>query len=251
MTVDRLALGLRKMSPGALGGQSRVATPVHRRPPFNIQTLRTLCEPPAETAFDPQFVRDSSNGTPYTNGVPFDYGIYSSSVDTTNVLFVVTPDSVDLDIELFTEIHRVVWPNTSDIGDVRFTVWTLPGPNVDTSIAVTLTGLEFNPWTIIYGQLPFTDAVVVAEGEIDFDGNFALTNPDGGPVLGAAVSMGSDVNLTVDLPASGEYSNTDWINVYDSYRADVASFASSSPGPITGSGAFNTGPTVLVGFSCG
>lgn len=44
MSISRFSTGLRKMSPGTIGGQSRVATPVHRRAPFNIQTLRPeLC----------------------------------------------------------------------------------------------------------------------------------------------------------------------------------------------------------------
>lgn len=68
---QRLQRGLTKMSPGTFGGQSRAATPLHRRQPFNIKTLR----PPDFTLTCPTLVADVPVVTvPIFGGYPEAYG---------------------------------------------------------------------------------------------------------------------------------------------------------------------------------
>lgn len=165
-------------------------------------------------------------------GVDLAFGIFESDADTTDVMFIYTPDVCSLSVELFTEQVRHVLPNASPIGDIRLSVWTLDGPNTDTDLEVIVDGGpdEWVSWSIVYGQLPFVGAVVVQDEDVDGMSSVSRSAPSG-PMLGCVASLDGFASPTVTYPGDEEHVAADYAHSGDTVEGDLHLFASDLAGP--------------------
>lgn len=180
----------------------------------------------------PNLIRDSS--FVWTPGDDLSYGIFTSDADTSDVLFIYTPDVCSLSVELFTERARHVLPNSSPIGNIRFSVWTLDGPNSDTDLSIIVDGGPdpWVSWTVCYGQLPFVGAEIVVDVDVDAVSTYDLATSTG-PVLGCVASLDGLTDPTVTYPGDHLGGSRNYTHSGDTVEGDLTVFASDLPGTFT------------------
>lgn len=162
--------------------------------------------------------------------------VVTADADTTNVLFVLTPDSCSLTVDLFTEQVRHVFPNSGPVGDVRFSVWTYPGPNGDVEPLIVVddggSGVfdDHGSWSFIYGQIPVPNAAVVVDQDVEGLGSVTVAATSG-PVLGCVASLDGTTDPSITYPGDSASQGVNYAHAGDSTTSgDLCGFASDLPG---------------------